>query len=167
MTHVFPTPATLAAATVDDIAPIGMPGRRAEALIHLARQWPTLAFAQGRGTVEDAIAELAALPGLGPWTAHYMLMRGWSWPDAYLPGDVVLKQCLEARAGQPLRPRELIAAAEHFAPYRSYAVLQLWRDAATKSAAARTLSKSAAAKSVSKSAAAKPTRSQPRVVGPE
>ncbi|WP_431103305.1 DNA-3-methyladenine glycosylase 2 family protein [Roseateles noduli] len=167
VTHVFPTPATLAAATVDDIAPIGMPGRRAEALIHLARQWPTLAFAQGRGTVEDAIAELAALPGLGPWTAHYMLMRGWSWPDAYLPGDVVLKQCLEERAGQPLRPRELIAAAEHFAPYRSYAVLQLWRDAATKSAAARTLPKSAAATSVSKSAAAKTTRSQPRVVGPE
>ena len=149
VTHVFPTPATLAAATVDDIAPIGMPGRRAEALIHLARQWPTLAFAQERGTVEDAIAELAALPGLGPWTAHYMLMRGWSWPDAYLPGDVVLKQCLEERAGQPLRPRELIAAAEHFAPYRSYAVLQLWRDAATKSAAART------------------ARSQPRTVGPE
>nr|WP_297529142.1 Ada metal-binding domain-containing protein [uncultured Roseateles sp.] len=132
VTHVFPTPATLAAATVDDVAPIGMPGRRAEALIHLARRWPTLAFALGRGTVEEAIAELAALPGLGPWTAHYMLMRGWSWPDAYLPGDVVLKQCLEERAGQPLRPRELIAAAEHFAPYRSYAVLQLWRDAALK-----------------------------------
>lgn len=149
VTHVFPTPATLAAATVDDVAPLGMPGRRAEALIHLARQWPTLAFAQGRGTVEDAIVELAALPGLGPWTAHYMLMRGWSWPDAYLPGDVILKQCLEERAGTPLRPRELIAAAEHFAPYRSYAVLQLWRDAATKSAAA------------------KAARSPSRMVGPE
>jgi len=132
VTHVFPAPATLAAATVDDIASLGMPARRAEALIHLARQWPALAFAQGRGTVEAAIAELAALPGLGPWTAHYMLMRGWSWPDAWLPGDVVLKQCLEQRAGGPLRPRELIAAAEPFAPYRSYAVLQLWRDAALK-----------------------------------
>ena len=162
VTHVFPTPATLAAATVDDIAPIGMPGRRAEALIHLARQWPTLAFAHGRGTVEDAIAELAALPGLGPWTAHYMLMRGWSWPDAYLPGDVVLKQCLEERAGQALRPRELIAAAEHFAPYRSYAVLQLWRDAATKAA-----TKAAAARTLPKSSAARTTRSQPRRVGPE
>ncbi|MFX1678676.1 Ada metal-binding domain-containing protein [Mitsuaria sp. CC2] len=149
ITHVFPMPAALAAATVDDVAPLGMPGRRAEALIHLARQWPTLAFAHGRGTVEDAIAELAALPGLGPWTAHYMLMRGWSWPDAYLPGDVILKQCLEERAGTPLRPRELIAAAEHFAPYRSYAVLQLWRDAATKSAAA------------------KAARSPSRTVGPE
>lgn len=132
VTHVFPAPATLAAATVDDIASLGMPARRAQALIHLAQQWPTLAFAQGRGTVEAAIAELAALPGLGPWTAHYMLMRGWSWPDAYLPGDVVLKQCLEERAGGPLRPRELIEAAAHFAPYRSYAVLQLWREAALK-----------------------------------
>ena len=158
VTHVFPTPATLGAATVDDIAPIGMPGRRAEALIHLARQWPTLAFAQGRGTVEDAIAELAALPGLGPWTAHYMLMRGWSWPDAYLPGDVVLKQCLEERAGTPLRPRELIEAAAHFAPYRSYAVLQLWRDAAARAASARALTKS--------SVVNRP-RSRPLPVGPE
>ena len=132
VTHVFPAPPALAAATVDDIASLGMPARRAQALIDLARQWPALAFAQGRGTVEDAIAELAALPGLGPWTAHYMLMRGWSWPDAYLPGDVVLKQCLEQRAGQALRPKELIAAAAHFAPYRSYAVLQLWREAALK-----------------------------------
>lgn len=129
VTHAFPPAPRLAAATLDEVAALGMPGRRAQALIHLATEWPRLAFAQGRGTVEDAITELAALPGLGPWTAHYMLMRGWSWPDAFLPGDVVLRQRLESRAGASMRPAALAAAAQVFAPYRSYAVLQLWREA--------------------------------------
>ncbi|WP_232309994.1 Ada metal-binding domain-containing protein [Roseateles depolymerans] len=129
VTHAFPAAARLASATVDEVAALGMPGRRAQALIHLAAEWPRLAFAQGRGTVEDAMAELAALPGLGPWTAHYMLMRGWSWPDAFLPGDVVLRQRLESRAGDSMRPAALVAAAQRYAPYRSYAVLQLWREA--------------------------------------
>ncbi|WAC71850.1 helix-turn-helix domain-containing protein [Roseateles sp. SL47] len=129
VTHAFPAAATLAHAAVDDIAGLGMPGRRAQALIHLAHQWPVLAFAQGRGDVQDTLQELAALPGLGPWTAHYMLMRGWSWPDAFLPGDVILRQRLESRAGAPLRPAALAQAAAVYAPYRSYAVLQLWREA--------------------------------------
>lgn len=130
ITHAFPTPQRLAAASVDEIAGLGMPARRAQALITLAQRWPELAFAQGRGTVEQAMAELAALPGLGPWTAQYMLMRGWSWPDAFPPGDVVLRQCLEQRAGRPLKPAELARAAQAWAPYRSYAVLHLWREAA-------------------------------------
>ncbi|OWQ89773.1 hypothetical protein CDN98_04480 [Roseateles terrae] len=129
VTHAFPSATRLAAASVYDIASLGMPGRRAQALIHLAAQWPRLAFAQGRGSIENAIAELAALPGLGPWTAHYMLMRGWSWPDAFLPGDVILRQRLESRTGGPMRPAALAAAAQVYAPYRSYAVLQLWREA--------------------------------------
>lgn len=130
LTHAFPPPERLAAATVDDIASLGLPARRAQALITLAQRWPTLAYAQGRGEVAAAIAELVELPGLGPWTAHYMLMRGWSWPDAFPPSDVVLKQCMEQRAQRPLKPSEVAAAAQAFAPYRSYAVLQLWREAA-------------------------------------
>jgi AraC family transcriptional regulator of adaptative response / DNA-3-methyladenine glycosylase II len=130
ITHAFPPPERLATATVDDIASLGMPARRAQALITLAQRWPTLAFAQGRGEVAAAIAELTELPGLGPWTAHYMLMRGWSWPDAFPPADVVLKHCMEQRADRPLKPSEVAVAAQAFAPYRSYAVLQLWREAA-------------------------------------
>lgn len=134
ITHAFPAPERLAAATVDEVAPIGMPARRAQALITLARRWPSLGFALGRGEVAAAIAELVDLPGLGPWTAHYMLMRGWSWPDAFPPADVVLKQCMEQRADRPLRPAEVALAAQRFAPYRSYAVLQLWREAAEATA---------------------------------
>jgi AraC family transcriptional regulator of adaptative response / DNA-3-methyladenine glycosylase II len=62
-----------------------------------------------------------------------MLMRGWSWPDSFPPGDVVLRRALGAAAApadaSPLSPKAYLAAAERYRPYRSYAVLHLWRHA--------------------------------------
>ncbi|RZJ05743.1 MAG: DNA-3-methyladenine glycosylase 2 family protein [Rubrivivax sp.] len=124
--RLFPTPERMAAATRDDIATLGIIGRRADSLIALARAWPTLAFAKREGTAEAAAQELTALPGIGPWTAGYMLMRGWSWPDAFPPGDVVLRKALSAD-GPPVAPKAYLEAAERFRPFRSYAVLHLWR----------------------------------------
>lgn len=115
--RLFPRFERLAHAGEAEIARIGMPGSRARALQGLARAWPGLAFAQGLGTPEQAEAELQQLSGIGPWTAAYAIMRGWPWPDRFLPGDVVLKKRLAARPA--LRP-------EACAPYRSYAVLHLW-----------------------------------------
>jgi AraC family transcriptional regulator of adaptative response / DNA-3-methyladenine glycosylase II len=57
-----------------------------------------------------------------------MLMRGWSWPDAFPPGDVVLRKALSGD-GPPLSPRAYQQAAEGCRPFRSYAVLHLWRHA--------------------------------------
>lgn len=123
--RLFPTPERIAIATRDDIASLGIIGRRADSLIALAQAWPTLAFAHREGTAEAAAEELTAIPGIGPWTAGYMLMRGWSWPDAFPPGDVVLRKALSA--GAPLSPKAYLEAAERYRPYRSYAVLHLWR----------------------------------------
>jgi len=124
----FPDAPRIAAASRDDIGALGIIGRRAEALIALARRWPELAFAQGRGSADAALAELCELPGIGPWTASYMLMRGWSWPDAFPPNDVVLRKALSG-GGPPVSPKAYLAAAERWRPFRSYAVLHLWRSA--------------------------------------
>jgi AraC family transcriptional regulator of adaptative response / DNA-3-methyladenine glycosylase II len=130
VTLLFPPPQTLAAASVERIAELGIVRQRAEALRAIAKAWPELAFARGSGTVEQAQGELLALPGVGPWTAGYMLMRGWSWPDAFPPGDIVLRRALAADPQQPLSNAATDAAAEPYRPYRSYAVLRLWRAAA-------------------------------------
>lgn len=130
--RLFPTPERIAAATRDDIASLGIIARRADSLIALAEAWPTLAFACREGTPEAAAEALTAIPGIGPWTAAYMLMRGWSWPDSFPPGDVILRKALSAQVGGdgPLvSPRAYLEAAERYRPFRSYAVLHLWRHA--------------------------------------
>lgn len=131
VTRVFPAPQVLANASVAELASLGMPVARAEALQTLAQRWPTLRFARRAsavaGDVQAALDELKALPGIGPWTANYMLMRGWSWPDAFPPGDVVLRRVLSERAGRPLTPKACVEQAAPFSPFRSYAVLHLWR----------------------------------------
>ncbi|MFG6487677.1 DNA-3-methyladenine glycosylase 2 family protein [Roseateles sp. BYS78W] len=126
--RLFPTPERIAAVTRDDIASLGIISRRADSLIALAQAWPTLAFARREGTPEAAAEALTQIPGIGPWTAGYMLMRGWSWPDAFPPGDVVLRKALSA-GGAPVSPKAYLEAAERYRPYRSYAVLHLWRHA--------------------------------------
>ena len=39
---------------------------------------------------------LCELPGIGPWTAHYIAMRALGWPDAFPPGDVAVHNALRA-----------------------------------------------------------------------
>lgn len=128
--RLFPTPQTMAALQPSQIAELGIIRQRAQALIALAQAWPALLFAQGQGDLAAARAELLALPGIGPWTAEYMLMRGWGWPDAFPPGDIVLRRALSAQPEHPLSLVATQAAAEAYRPYRSYAVLRLWRTAA-------------------------------------
>lgn len=114
---LFPTPAQLARAGTDAIAACGLPGRRAAALAGLAQHWPGLAIATAQGDPDAAERELQQLAGIGPWTAAYIRLRAWPWPDRFLPGDLVLQQQLAALPA---------ARPAAWAPYRSYAVLQLW-----------------------------------------
>ena len=117
---LFPTPQALAHAQPEAVAACGMPLRRAQALVGLAQAWPALRLAQASPQDPDAAeTELLQLAGIGPWTAAYIRMRAWPWPDRFLPGDVVLRQQLALEPHDP----------STFAPYRSYAVLQLWQRA--------------------------------------
>ncbi len=126
--RLFPTPEVIARAAVSELAELGLIRRRAEALIAIAQRWPELEPEVSRSAPEQALTLLRQLPGVGPWTASYMLMRGWSWPDAFPPGDVVLARQL-AGEGPALTPGAYAQAAERFRPYRSYAVLHLWNNA--------------------------------------
>ncbi len=118
---LFPTPEQLAHAGAEAIASCGLPRKRAEALAGLAQHWPQLLVAHACGDPEAAERELTQLAGIGPWTAAYIRMRAWPWPDRFLPGDLVLKQQLAQLPSLP--------TSEAWAPYRSYAVLQLWAKA--------------------------------------
>ncbi|GAA1763706.1 AlkA N-terminal domain-containing protein [Luedemannella helvata] len=70
---------------------------------------------------------LLALPGVGPWTAQYVALRALGDPDVLLATDLAVRRGARA-AGLPDNPTGLGRhAAEHWAPWRSYATMRLWR----------------------------------------
>lgn len=117
LTRAFPTPAVLAAL---DPETLPMPRSRGRTLVGLARAVDAgdVVLDQGVDRAEAAAA-LTALPGIGPWTADYVRMRGLGDPDVLLTTDLVLRRCLDVLGTTP-------ADAERWAPWRSYAGMHLW-----------------------------------------
>jgi AraC family transcriptional regulator of adaptative response / DNA-3-methyladenine glycosylase II len=101
----------------------GMPESRWNAIRGLAR-----AVARGevlftrRASLDESIEQLTALPGIGPWTAHYIAMRALREPDAFPHTDLWIR-----KAAGLLSDRELRARAEAWRPYRAYATMLLWK----------------------------------------
>ena len=121
---VFPTPAALAEA---DLSRIGLPRARQHAIASLARAVATdPSLLSRRASLGEAIEALRALPGIGDWTAHYIAMRALSEPDAFPASDLGLKHALATRANPAPRPREVLALAECWRPWRAYAAMHLW-----------------------------------------
>jgi AraC family transcriptional regulator of adaptative response / DNA-3-methyladenine glycosylase II len=120
--RLFPTPGAIAAARVEQIRAIGLPGARAAALIGMARAIDRETIDLSPGTDPNrAATALAELPGIGPWTASYIAMRALSWPDAFLAGDLVVRRALGVTSARAAAER-----AERWRPWRAYAVMHLW-----------------------------------------
>jgi AraC family transcriptional regulator of adaptative response / DNA-3-methyladenine glycosylase II len=122
LAYRFPTASEVVAAGVDRIAKLGLPGKRAAAIHRFAHEIATGALRLDAACELDAFVEqLVALPGIGPWTAHYLAMRALHVPDAFPAADLGVQKALR-RAG----PRAAEARAEAWRPYRAYAVMHLW-----------------------------------------
>ena len=76
------------------------------------------------------------MPGIGPWTAHYIAMRALSHPDAFPAEDLVLQKMLP-NDGTRLTARALRERAEAWRPWRAYAVIHLWHEASNAQAKAK------------------------------
>ena len=123
LTHAFPSPDRL---ILDGVEVLGMPRARAAAIAGLAmaaRDDPTMFDA--RHDLDDTIARLRLLPGIGEWTAQYVAMRVLRESDAFLAGDVALQRILAIDGRRP-SARELLDRAERWRPWRAYAVLHFW-----------------------------------------
>ena len=121
----FPDAATIAAATPESIGELGIVRQRVGALQALARAvtggLPLHRGAPLAGTLEA----LRALPGIGDWTAELMALRVLGWPDAFPATDIGLLKALGF--AQARDAPQAIALAEPWRPWRSYAVIALWR----------------------------------------
>lgn len=119
---LFPTPKALSRADPQALKALGMPLRRAEALIHLARaalsgELPLTAPAD----IDAGLRQLQSLPGIGRWTANYFALRGWQAKDVFLPDDYLIKQRFPG-----MTPAAIARYARRWQPMRSYALLHIW-----------------------------------------
>ncbi|EOW6836026.1 TPA: DNA-3-methyladenine glycosylase 2 [Klebsiella pneumoniae] len=119
---LFPTPEALSRADPQVLKALGMPLRRAEALIHLARaalsgELPLTAPAD----IDAGLRQLQILPGIGRWTANYFALRGWQAKDIFLPDDYLIKQRFPG-----MTPAAIARYARRWQPMRSYALLHIW-----------------------------------------
>lgn len=118
----FPTPREVVAAGPDRIGKLGMPRTRAAAIHALASALVHRTVAlDGARELPVFVEQLCALPGIGPWTAHYLAMRALHVPDAFPAADLGVQKAL-GMAG----PKAAELHAEAWRPYRAYAVLHLW-----------------------------------------
>jgi len=124
LTQMFPTPDAIADV---DLTEIGLTRARAATIRGLAR-----AVIEGRvdfnpeWTLDDFTARWVALPGIGPWTAHYMALRALGHPDAFPADDLVLQKAVPTD-GTRMTAKALTARAEAWRPWRAYAVIHVWK----------------------------------------
>ncbi|MFF4250465.1 DNA-3-methyladenine glycosylase 2 family protein [Streptomyces sp. NPDC001663] len=123
LTHLFPTPDSLAAVNPESLA---MPRTRRTTFTTLVRQ---LADGEVNLGVDSDWTEtrdrLLSLPGFGPWTVDVIAMRALGDPDAFLPTDLGIRRAAQ-ELGLPSTPAALTARAAAWRPWRAYAVQYLW-----------------------------------------
>ncbi|MEI9890983.1 MAG: hypothetical protein WDN45_10780 [Caulobacteraceae bacterium] len=138
--HGDPAPAS----ATGDRAPSPSPSRAPSGSAAKTWPWPCRARAARRSAVwpppspadpgllgldrslEDAVAKLKALPGVGEWTAQYIALRGMREPDAFPAADVGLMRAMADAEGVRPTAAELLERAERWRPWRAYAAQHLW-----------------------------------------
>lgn len=124
LTSAFPTPEEIIA--FDDIeAALGVLGvikTRSRVIASLARlMFDGEIGPECEASAKEQMERLLAVKGIGPWTANYIAMRAMGYTDAFLESDSGI-----AHALPELTPKERLALAEAWRPWRSYANIALW-----------------------------------------
>lgn len=127
--RLFPGPQAFLALGHDAsevLGTLGIVRQRQKAILALAQAVSEQRLALHPGApLEPTLAALQALPGIGPWTAHYIAMRALRWSDAFPPGDAALLKALGV-GHLPRAQDHAQALAQAWRPWRAYAVVRAW-----------------------------------------
>jgi DNA-3-methyladenine glycosylase II len=77
---------------------------------------------------DELLAELTAIPGIGPWTVQGAMLVALRREDVVLPGDLALRKSIQAayRLDHLPSQQEVLDIAEKWRPYRSLATSYLF-----------------------------------------
>jgi len=125
----FPAPETLAAAGETALRELGLTGAKARSILGCAGIVASGAIdlqALRAVPADEATAALRSLPGVGPWTAAYLRLRGLGDRDAFPAGDLGVRKALAAPGEKLASETAAERRSEAWKPWRGYAVLHLW-----------------------------------------
>ncbi len=127
----LPTPTELLGVDPDRLREAGLSWRKVSTLRDLAER-----LTDGRLNPDvlsslpddELMAELTAIPGVGPWTVQGVLIIALQREDVVLPGDLALRKAIRAAYQLDHLPtqQEVLAIAEKWRPYRSLATSYLF-----------------------------------------
>lgn len=120
----FPTAAAIGSAGRSALLACGLSRTKADALRHVARAIDAGDLSEdaiARLATNEALKVLTALPGIGPWSAALVLLRGFGRLDVFPPGDSGVQRALDTLLA--LRAPSLATAIERFAEHRGYLYL--------------------------------------------
>lgn len=128
----FPTPQDVLKAPAKKLRTSGLSWAKVAFLKDLARHIKDkrLDFHKfPKWTDEEIIQHLTAVHGIGRWTAEMFLMFSLNRPDVFSPGDQGLKNAIRKLYGlkKEPTPKQMLALAENWRPYRTAACRYLWR----------------------------------------
>jgi DNA-3-methyladenine glycosylase II len=123
--HAFPSPTTIAETSVEAMRDVGVSRPKAAALRSLAERALAGELEIERFQslpTDDALKQLVALPGVGPWTAAVILLRGMGRMDVFPTGDAGAARSLPAMLGLADRwtPADACDYAVRFGDRRGY-----------------------------------------------
>jgi AraC family transcriptional regulator, regulatory protein of adaptative response / DNA-3-methyladenine glycosylase II len=124
LSHAFPTAKRLASASSIGL---GMPGARLttlKAVAEAAQADPNLF--RPFGNIEETVARLRTIRGIGEWTAQYIALRAIREMDAFPATDVGLLRSISSMDGEKTTTADLLNRAESWRPWRAYAAQHLW-----------------------------------------
>ena len=120
----FPRASILANA---DLSGLGLTTRRIETIQRIAQAQVDGDICTDQNTdLEELKTALLDIKGIGPWTVDYLLMRGFFQPDIWLDTDLGVINAFK-KVDENVDKKHLRLRAENWSPWRSYAVLALWR----------------------------------------
>jgi methylated-DNA-[protein]-cysteine S-methyltransferase len=127
------TPERVLAIPEEELKALGLTWGKANALHGLARVWAEQGWQDDavlRRSPDDAITSaLCTVKGIGPWTAKMFLMFGLRRPDVLPQEDLGVREGLRLLDGAAERPspKEVVARAVAWRPWRTVASVYLWQ----------------------------------------
>ena len=131
--YCYPDARDIAQVDAGALRDCGLSRSKADCLLTVARRCLDEALLPERpiapAELETLRKTLLEIRGLGPWSVHYALLRGYAWMDGSLHGDVAVRRAIQQLQGGATPPtaREAETWLADFRPWRSLLAAHLWK----------------------------------------